>query len=284
MVGINVFENGEIVSAHIERMFVTHGPYQINGYRLDQLKSIDLLVDSSTSTSTVNESGTITTKAKTGNLIGRTIVGATVLGGPGAIIGGTTGTKSSISSSTSVITETKNHQLTAKLTFYNKKSLNVFITDLEGYHWLLGMTGQKPMTQKELEVEKGLAAIAKEEAEKNQVLDKIVEDRIRRVDKMFTAPFDETKYIEKNITALGGIVFTILFLIWVSPSNTFTFIIFLLIGIFVAMIPTTIVKSIVIEIYSSRFKKKIEKYKNDRQKAYDKMKEDEINALKDNKV
>jgi len=80
------FKDGKAIPARIERLFKTHGPYTIEGQRLDFLTKVQLLVDSST-TST-SQSGTSTSKANTGNMIGRAVVGGILIGGVGAVIGG----------------------------------------------------------------------------------------------------------------------------------------------------------------------------------------------------
>ena len=70
---IYIFKNGETIPARIEKLFETHGPYTIEGKRLDFLTKVQLLVDSS-STSTL-QSGTSTSSAKTGSMVGRAVVG-----------------------------------------------------------------------------------------------------------------------------------------------------------------------------------------------------------------
>jgi hypothetical protein len=159
MDGIFVFQNGNRVPAKVERMFKTHGAFLLNGVRLDTLSKLQILVDSSTSTRL--ESGQSISTSDTGSAVGRAIVGGVILGEAGAIIGGMTGKKTSAIDS--VTTEVKNTQLTAELTFHDGSTMNVFLTSLDVYHWLLEMVGKPPMTDEELEIERKLSIEVEEE-------------------------------------------------------------------------------------------------------------------------
>ena len=86
MKNIYIFKDGVSVDADIKRLFGTHGPYTIEGKRLDQLVKVQLIVDSSVST--IEQTGSIVEKAKTGSMVGRAVAGAVIAGGAGAVVGG----------------------------------------------------------------------------------------------------------------------------------------------------------------------------------------------------
>lgn len=146
MHGINVINDGKKVPAHIEKMFGEFGPYMLNGKRLDLLTKVQILVDSSISTTTT--SGSSSSSASTGNMVKRAIVGGVLLGGAGALAGGVTGKRDSEIKSTS--TESISTELTAELTFADGRSQYVFLTNMEGFHWLLGQANLEPMSDAEL--------------------------------------------------------------------------------------------------------------------------------------
>lgn len=124
----------------------THGPWLINGLRLDELDSAEILLDSSTST--MHQTSTSTSTASNASAIGRAVVGGVALGGVGAVIGGTTGKRSTISTATAV--ESKAVELTVKLTFIGGEVLHAIVTDVAAYHWLLEFTTVAPATDEEL--------------------------------------------------------------------------------------------------------------------------------------
>lgn len=146
MHGIHVIHDGKKVPAHIEKMFGEFGPYMLNGKRLDLLTKVQILVDSSISTTTT--SGSSSSSASTGNMVKRAIVGGVLLGGAGALVGGVTGKRDSEIKSTS--TESITTELTAELSFADGRSQYVFLTNMEGFHWLLGQANLEPMSDAEL--------------------------------------------------------------------------------------------------------------------------------------
>lgn len=54
MKDIYIFKNGETIPAKIEKLFETHGPYTIEGKRLDLLSKVQVVVDSSKRESIIN--------------------------------------------------------------------------------------------------------------------------------------------------------------------------------------------------------------------------------------
>lgn len=95
MKDIYLFKDGGSVPAEIKRLFGTHGPETLEGRRLDLLKKVQLIVDSSVST--VTQSGSNLEKSKTGSMLGRAVAGAVIAGGAGAVIGGLSGKKEVVS-------------------------------------------------------------------------------------------------------------------------------------------------------------------------------------------
>lgn len=150
MKNIYIFKDGVSVDADIKRLFGTHGPYTIEGKRLDQLVKVQLIVDSSVST--IEQTGSIVEKAKTGSMVGRAVAGAVIAGGAGAVVGGLSGKKESVTSSVS--SESIKTDLTAELIFDDTSSLYVQVKKIEAFHWLLGFANQQPMTDDELGNEK----------------------------------------------------------------------------------------------------------------------------------
>ena len=149
MKDIYLFKGGSSVPAEIKRLFGTHGPETLEGRRLDLLKKVQLIVDSSVST--VTQSGSNIEKSKTGSILGRAAAGAVIAGGTGAVIGGLSGKKEAVISSIS--SETINTDLTAELIFEDSTSLYVQIKNIDSFHWLLGYANQPPMTDTEIHIE-----------------------------------------------------------------------------------------------------------------------------------
>lgn len=170
MKDIYIFKNGETIPAKIEKLFETHGPYTFEGKRLDQLSKVELLVDSSTST--IKQTGTASEHTQTSNMLGRAAVGGVLAGGAGAVIGGLSGKKESISSNVS--SEVINTDLTAQLVFEDNSSIYVRITDISAFHWLLGFANMKPLTDEELEVEKNKALSSRFEVQLNEAREEAI--------------------------------------------------------------------------------------------------------------
>lgn len=151
--GIYRLDSGHPVEADIHRMYATHGPYMMGGRRLDKLSDVVTLVDSSTTAS--YETGTHTTRASTTSVLGRALVGGILTGGAGAIVGGVTAKRrTQIHSET---TESRNIELTLRLDFVDGPPVNVVVTRLESYHWLLAQVEIRPATDAELSEQKALA-------------------------------------------------------------------------------------------------------------------------------
>jgi len=174
MENIFIFKNGDFVSAKIEKMFGTHGPYLIEGKRLDCLVKVHLLTDSSTSTT--RNIGTTVEKSNTGSLVGRSIAGAIVAGGAGAVIGGLSGKKESVNNTETQ--EVKDTDLTVELNFQDNSSLYLRVKNINDFHWLLGFVNETPLTDDEISIEKEKANKTKEynqkieEANRKNNLDK----------------------------------------------------------------------------------------------------------------
>jgi len=147
---IYIFKNGKTIQARIEKLFETFGPYTIEGRRLDLLTKVQLLVDSST-TSTY-QSGTNTSIAKTGSMVGRAVMGGVLIGGVGAVIGGLSGKRESVINT--VNNEILHTELTAELIFEDGYSLYVLLKDKGSFHWLLSFVNQTPLTDEEIEIDR----------------------------------------------------------------------------------------------------------------------------------
>jgi len=185
MKGIYIFNDGIGVNANIKRLFDTDGPYTIEGRRLDQLAKVQVLVDSSVST--IKKTGTTIEKANSGSMLGRAVAGAVIAGGAGAVVGGLSGKKESVTSSIS--SESIAIDITAELIFEDNGSIYVQIKSNDALHWLLGFANQKPMTDDEIELER------------NKSLDKIflaqVEAAYNQVVSNFKYPDGDSKEIAK---------------------------------------------------------------------------------------
>lgn len=142
-----------------KKLFGTHGPDTINGRRLDELATVEVLLDSSTSVMT--ETGLAHTTSSASGVLGRAAVGAIVAGGAGAVIGGATGQKTTSTTSTRV--EIRNTNLTVRLTFEDGHSLPAVITDERAYHWLLELASAPALTAHELDLAKASAQEAQKE-------------------------------------------------------------------------------------------------------------------------
>ncbi|MGZ4978709.1 MAG: hypothetical protein ACXV8O_16305 [Methylobacter sp.] len=146
---IYIFKNGETVPAQIERMFGTHGPYILENRRLDFLTKVQIITDSSTST--INQTGTSVSNAKTGSMLGRAVVGGVLAGGTGAVIGGLSGKRETqINTISSEIVDTA---LTAELIFEDGSLMYVLLKSIESFQWLLGFANQPSMNDEQLEIE-----------------------------------------------------------------------------------------------------------------------------------
>ena len=140
-------------SLEIKQMFGKRGPWMLNGHRLDYLQTADVMLDASTTTtSSVSLSET---KSGNANMVGRALVGGALLGAPGAIVAGATGTKKT--SSTSYAVETLNTDLTVRLGFSTGEVAHVIVTHKSAFQWLLSFVGRPPATDEELEKERALA-------------------------------------------------------------------------------------------------------------------------------
>ncbi|MEI7868038.1 MAG: hypothetical protein WCI11_09095 [Candidatus Methylumidiphilus sp.] len=163
---IYVLKSGESFPANISRLFETHGPYTIEGHRLDLLTKVQVLVDSSTST--IKSTGESTSEANTGSMLGRAVVGGVLLGGSGVITGGLSGKRES--NTKTISSESLNTEITAELIFLDGISIYVVIRSIESFHWLLSFAGQPSLTDDELEIEKNKA---EKEAELKELQRKI---------------------------------------------------------------------------------------------------------------
>lgn len=163
MSDIYIFKNGNKVRATIQKMFGTHGPYLLEGKRLDLLNKVQLLHDSSTATH--HQTGTSVEKVNNKNMLKRAVVGELLLGPAGAIIGGNTAERTStISSTTTTQVQT---QITAELIYLDGGSQYIFMDDLKPFHWLLGFANQTPLSDEEIERER-IAAINLKNAEQRR--------------------------------------------------------------------------------------------------------------------
>lgn len=155
MKNIYIFKDGSIVPVEIKRLFNTHGPYTIEGKRLDLLTKVNLITDSSIST--FKQTGSSIETSKTGSLVGRAVTGAVLAGGVGAIVGGLSGGKESVTTSTSE--ETIITDITIELVFNGNDFLYIQVKDMGAFHWLLGFANQSPLSDDKIETERQLAII-----------------------------------------------------------------------------------------------------------------------------
>lgn len=133
-------------------------------------------------------------------MVGRAAVGGVVFGGAGAVLGGATAKKTTVSSSTSV--EIRNTELTCKLKFSNDDVLHAIITDVAAYHWLLAFTSLPAATTNELEHENALADAARKRADQERQAQKIVGQFNFAQKSVFPAVL--------IICALGGMLYVLL--------------------------------------------------------------------------
>lgn len=202
MSDIYTFKNGSKSVAKVDKMFGTHGPYMLEGKRLDQLIKVQLLHDASTSTST--QTGSSVSSAKTGNMVKRAVIGGALTGGVGAVVGGVTG-KREATINTTTTTQVK-AELTVELIYLDGCSQYIFLDDLKPFHWLLSFANQASMTNEEVESERLLA--------ESVVTKQIEEDRLRvhlnaRVSNLVLPPEYikdiVNKYYAKNLFGIFGI-------------------------------------------------------------------------------
>lgn len=146
------------------RLHRTHGPWLMNGLRLDELVSAEILLDSSTST--VHETSQSKSSASNTSTIGRTIVGGVAMGGVGAVIGGVTGKRTTETTSNSV--EHRNVELTLKLVFLRGETLHAIVSDVAAYHWLLEFTTMTPASVEEIAAQSRQAMLLKNDQELNE--------------------------------------------------------------------------------------------------------------------
>jgi hypothetical protein len=153
MNNIYIFRNGCTELAQVEKLFKTHGPYELEGQRLDKLVKVQIISDSSTQS--ISQTGKETTKANTGEVIGRAIVGGVLLGGAGAVVGGMTGSHESKSKSSS---RTLNKvEYTVELIFEEEVLLYVLVKSQDALHWLLSFVNQPSLTTEEVQSQKNMA-------------------------------------------------------------------------------------------------------------------------------
>lgn len=195
MSNIYTFENGAKKRANVERMFKTHGPYLLEGRRLDQLAKVQLIHDSSTSTQT--QRGTSIDNVNNLNMLKRAAVGGILTGGVGAVIGGATAQRQATFNTT-----TKTHittELTAELIYMDGTSQYVLFDDLKPFHWLLGCANQTPFTDAEIEAERLTALREHTEIELRKIL-------TPQVEQLFLPPvFAKDKAKQFGIPALAVI-------------------------------------------------------------------------------
>lgn len=202
MSNIYIFENGAKKRIHIERMFKTHGPYLLEGRRLDQLAKVQLIHDSSTSTQT--QRGTSIDNVNNLNMLKRAAVGGILTGGVGAVIGGATAQRQATFNTT-----TKTHittELTAELIYLDGTSQYVLFDDLKPFHWLLGCANQTPLSDAEIEAERLTALREQTETELRKILNP-------KVEQLFLPPvFAKDKAKQFGIPALAVISVILLML------------------------------------------------------------------------
>ena len=134
---VTVFIRGNAVRPRINRMFDTHGPWLLGEIRLDQLKSVEVVRDASTVTTTEKSSGTITNEIS----IGRAIVGGIVGGGVAAVVGATGGRQKV--STESVAQQKVNAHVYVDLTFSDRPSIKAIVHDEEAFQLLQSQIGQE---------------------------------------------------------------------------------------------------------------------------------------------
>jgi len=177
MIGIYTFKDEGTFPAVVERMYGTHGPHTLNGKRLDCLTNVQILANSSTSTTI--QTGDSISHAKSGSMLGRAAVGGVLLGGTGAAVGAMTGKREL--QSNAISNETLNIELTAELSFNDGSSMYVLLKSMESFHWLLSYVGKEPLTDEKLMAEKmnAEAEAAAEEAEEEAAAEKLIENRAK---------------------------------------------------------------------------------------------------------
>lgn len=131
-------------------MFDTHGPFILEGHRLDGLANVEVLSDASTVTTSTKttEAGEIRTSNT--SMITRGAVGGVVLGPLGAVIGANSASQNLSTESTSQTTQTRNVNTTVKLTFSDGGHLYVTLHEDSTLHWLLSMIGVEPADESQI--------------------------------------------------------------------------------------------------------------------------------------
>lgn len=147
MNNITIVASGQNKIVAITKLFGSFGPWCIEGKRIDQLADVILLSDGTSST--FIESGVGTSKASTGSVIGRSLVGGLLTGGVGAIIGGSTASRNEIFESK--VTEQKIYDFTVKLLWKDSSAAIAQINNPSDLRWLASFIGQPEMSENEIE-------------------------------------------------------------------------------------------------------------------------------------
>lgn len=270
----------EIVSAgvkkkiKIDKLFIYNGPFcfyhikDVNGFpksigRFDEIEEIETISDLSIrNTETISE-GTSTTKAATGNLVKRAVVGGVLTGVGGAVIGGVTGTKNTETVTISKSLEKIEYLVKLKVKFVDGQILIVNVNDSEITELLFSHIGVQTIQDEKLEKLKNLSLkkMQKEEAyTENLLLDnKITEEaKLRAIAKLADKkPLDTDIVI--LITFISALILSIIFntfnlmvdseLTFVLVSFIFKIVIFLILFI----IPIFIVMALIVNGQKSAY-------------------------------
>jgi len=157
---IKIIEAGNTKIVPVKMLYNTYGPLALAGGRLDQLRDVVLVADSTTST--FEEKGNSESKARTGSVIGRSLVGGLLVGGVGAVVGGTTAGRSD--SFTSVTQEKKSYNFTLSLEWKDGTRKIASVDNPQDLEWLMSFLGSPEMSEEEIHVQKekakSLAALA----------------------------------------------------------------------------------------------------------------------------
>lgn len=147
-VSVHTFNNGQSAPAKVTQLHEPYGPFVLNGKRLDLLEQVEVVLDSSTKTST--QTGNTESSAKTGNMVKRAVVGGVLLGGAGAAVGAVTGKREG--KVETVTTESLNTKLTLKLIFGDGSTQHAIVNNIETYHWLIALAESPATSDEELQV------------------------------------------------------------------------------------------------------------------------------------
>ena len=241
MYQVKIISAGVKKIAKIEKLYNYLGPLCLtygndkDGFpvpiaRFDNIESIEVVNDLSTRKIVTSSEGASVTKAKTGNMVKRAVIGGVLTGGAGAVIGGVTGTRNTETVSTSTSSEVLNYLVTLQAKFKDGKIITFTVDNPEITELLFSHIGTEYINDEELAKLKILAVQEKEKqrrlAEDEFKDQKITEkaEELAKKNLINKKPWDDK--MTMLLTIIPSVIISIGYAIF-SSLTTFTLIAFL---------------------------------------------------------